>query len=568
MNEDLTVGAFSASRRYQGDRINFKSTQSLESDLSKILIDFKKVSIAPTVSPMKSAIREIRRILGCAAVSIKPQESILDLLRRVRATNILSSFQDVCTLCSGITLIDNQDNYCLLKDSNSNLLLMLLSKVDEYRNYNSKYLRLFWGLLQSYFHYQDPEDQDWYSKGSYPPNWIALRSYLKQNLGLLPLQESLLYEWLELLVKNENLFEQNPCDQYGVDLLFGKTQIFEQIQTQLMINDQSWVSKAMIQGQIRSSILMENIDFLMVLEKVILLLKNHPVFADEGLAFVLTRYYKIPDQNKHLELLELAISRWRNPLLEKNKTNWMRVEEPVQEMVRRWIKIQYIQEFFEILTDGAASTDRANFWLQYVNDITDMWFALGSIANSKNRQEIQKIKENMDGRVLKLHSAPENNAFMMKIGSYVFIEFGITGHACYIFQAKSLPFLASDIDVRPDSSGLKNTAHTGYVDKLNHQGCWQEIFKNKISRLTNIQPTRKPESFRTHQSNKTKADPFLNMFSLFKELKEKGLLFEDNRSQGGAFWVKADNTDPLTNLTLQSHGFTYKSGRGWWRDDD
>lgn len=568
MNEDLTEGAFSDSRRYQGDRRNFKSTQSLDSDLSRILIDFKKVSIAPTVSPMKSAIREIRRILGYAAVSIKPQESILDLLRRVRATNIVTSFQDIRTLCSGITLIDNQDNYCLLKDSNSTLLLMLLSKVDEYRNYNSKYLLLFWGLLQSYFHYQDPEDQDWYAKGSYPPNWINLRRYLKKNLGLLPFQEGLLYEWLELLRKNENLFEQNPCDQYGVNLLLGKTKIFEQFQTQLMINDQSWISNAMIQGQIRSSVLMENIDFLMVLPKVILLLKNHPVFADEGLASVLTRYYKIPDQNKHPELLELANSRWRNPLLEKNKTNWMRVEEPVQEMVRRWIKIQYIQEFFEILTDGAASADRANFWLKYVNDITDMWFALGSIANSKNRQEIQKIKENMVGRVLKLHSAPENNAFMMKIGSYVFIEFGITGHACYIFQAKSLPFSENAIEVRADSSGLKNAAHIGYVDKLNHQGSWQEVFKNKILRLTKLTPTYKPESYRAHQSNKTKVDPFLNISPLLKELQEKGLLLEDNRSQGGAFWVKADNLDPKTNLKLQSHGFTYKPGRGWWREDD
>ena len=96
----------------------------------------------------------------------------------------------------------------------------------------------------------------------------------------------------------------------------------------------------------------------------------------------------------------------------------------------------------------------------------------------------------MEDRLLNLQSAGsrDNNAFIMCIGNYVVVEFGLTGNACFIFRRDKLPFRLSG-QVNGDASGLKSP---DYIERLLHidtkDGTWERNFQKTISRLTSIQP--------------------------------------------------------------------------------
>lgn len=211
----------------------------------------------------------------------------------------------------------------------------------------------------------------------------------------------------------------------------------------------------------------------------------------------------------------------------------------------------------------------------------------------------------MGERLLNLQSAgpPTNNAFIMCIGNYVVVEFGLTGNACFIFRIDELPFELSGC-VNGDSTGLKSQSQ---VDRLLHidasEGTWEQKFQRILAKLMSVQPgqavtssdasvlkapTAFPGRIETHsgmihmpqQSNIGKARPTLqsannaappSQTALFAErdlaefCRAHQLQIEDLRDRNGNCWVLTEDSDGYVSSKLRSWGFTYKSGKGWWR---
>jgi hypothetical protein len=193
-----------------------------------------------------------------------------------------------------------------------------------------------------------------------------------------------------------------------------------------------------------------------------------------------------------------------------------------------------------------------------------MWFALGSRAQWKARvdPDFKKVAKRMEGRRLALDAGgpPTNNAFIMRIGDAVVVEFGATGNACYVFDAHNLPFTLDRPSIRGDTGGLKHSAHS---ERLLHGTAsgqsWEERFDAAIFRAIQWTPVEAP--FRlTHRR-----PPFSDV-ELRRLATAHGLRIEDNRPRGGALWVRTDDANTTVSAVLRAWNFTYKRDRGWYRE--
>lgn len=56
-----------------------------------------------------------------------------------------------------------------------------------------------------------------------------------------------------------------------------------------------------------------------------------------------------------------------------------------------------------------------------------------------------------------------------------------------------------------------------------------------------------------------------NELNMKKIAESVGGFIDDNRAKGGALWIRATIYNPNASRILQSWGFTYKVGKGWWK---
>ena len=336
------------------------------------------------------------------------------------------------------------------------------------------------------------------------------------------------------------------------------------------------------------------------------LLAKHPLAINAGVAKLLTRYRTCKTVTIHPGLRDFTVAQWGNPWLSLNGAKWSLVGDDARAMVADWLKLDLIQQFFSLLAaDGTNDTRRLKFWERYHDSIDDMYFALGGTARWHRGADFQDIRKKMAGRLLNLHSAgpPNNNAFIMCIGNFVVVEFGIKGNACFIFARDRLPFLLEG-EIAGNSTALK---HPSFVERLLHKdgnfGTWERKFQETLAGLMRVQPRLQPiRSENPAQVSPTPATrlndaaatpltaqrigattrapaggssplpdlipptrrPAFSGQELSRLCDPRRLRIEDLRDRNGNLWVLTDDTDGYVSSQLRSWGFAYRSGRGWW----
>lgn len=540
-------------------------------------------------------VQKLKTWLGTNGTAKPPSNLIRDALVRFYQAPKAGTLRDTRLVSYGCVDPFGEHEYRLIDDANR--FPKLLDCVERYRNEPRPFRRCYKGLLNAYFTY-DPEAE--WTRDTGKKNWETLRTYLHdrsadlQDRGVLP-------DWVHAVAEHKNLLTANPCGRYGLSLLKQENEEFAEARQKLEISEASWVTTRLVLAQIAAATELSDGAFGAHISRLLDLLDRHQVVLNTGLAQILIHYHGCASSGVHPELRDFSVSRWGNPWLSSNSARWDQVPRPTRAMVADWLKLELIHKFFNVLAeDGSSDTRRLKFWQRYHKHIDDMYFALGRRAARNKGGDFVELRRQMQGRVLGLKSAgpPENNAFIMCMGDYVVVEFGIKGNACFIFRRNELPFALSG-NVAGDTAALKSSSN---VERLLHidrsyRG-WERTFETTLTKLLSVRPavdntvpvgvgissgrasaaaappvqrgnallqTTVTPSAITANYTGTAIDRNYSRREFERFCAVRRFRVRDLTHVGGNLWVVTDNADESVARQLQAWGFTYKQDRGWWR---
>ncbi len=505
--------------------------------------------------------------------------AVIDYLK----TQQLLNYRDIKQVCFGAS---SQYGIPLTRIiEHESLFLKILKEVGQLQPEPRKFRRCYQGLLKAYLRYPGQQSEQAIGHN----NWLALRDFLAQHCKALKQQKPVL-EWTQVLYDHRNLLADNPCKPYAKALLAGDSTVVDELKIRLGIDDDTWVMNELVLAQVQAATALKDAEFVLQVAPLVLLLEQHSGLITKGLALLLRRYVAGKEHTEHPTLREAALNQWKSPWLDANKPIWHGyIGESATNMVRLWLTKQHIKDFFELLqADGQADRQRMEFWLQYAEAIDDFWLALGAYSFTNRQADYQRIRSQMEGRCMRLVNGNQNydNAFLMQIGNYVFIEFGKQNNACHIFRADNKPFTTGQASVSGTTTGLKNTNHPGHFTKLTHQQGWQDKFRDFLRTYANAIPVDNkpkavassvthpaPTTARNRYSSVTASIPTQKQQATIVDIKQlpafcaaHKLPIDDLRVHGGALWVRTANNDKVIADALKNLGFGYREGKGWWRE--
>jgi hypothetical protein len=489
-----------------------------------------------------------------------------------RETGRLEDARAARLVCWGTTLGDGMAPP-LLEDGER--FPVLVEEVDAFRRQPRSYRRCWRGLLDGYIRY-DPES----ARGDGRRNWHALRAYLNDNLPDLD-RGGHVPDWLVTIDDHDNLLSDDPCARYGADLLEHGSGVLDPLRQDLSIGESSWLLRRIFEAQIAAAVSFGDTRLREVMPRLIDLIQEHATFADAALVRVLDRYVECASRNPELSLQRLVVERWGNPWLERNDSRWMDVRPEARQMVSSWLKERLIERFFGLMSEDEINDQRRiEFWKRHVDRITDMHFALGEAARRNPSPDFRQLRKEMHGLLVRLESggSPRNNAFIMRIGGYLFVEFGEKGNAMFVFSAADAPFDLSRGWVAGNRTALKHPSH---IERLIHGDSggerWERKLDRCIERLTaggqarSRQPAQAPPPAPAVGS-RAFARPNAERFTGFSSgasvdpltfLVEQGIAHQDLRSKGGSLWAMALQRHPAA-ADLRRLGFEWSTRRSSW----
>ena len=447
--------------------------------------------------------------------------------------------------------------------------------------------------------------------------WRALRAWLRKALDKCSASAGKKPGWFETLRSHQNLLGENPCHKYGAGLLAGDASDLEAAVEGLGIPLDSWVQEEAALAQIKAAVALPHDRFRAAMPALVDLASDKgaislsPGLKTRCVSALVSRYSRCPDRPEHMALRDAAVSIVGNPWLRRASWDASVVDEAgkpdnaAREMVNGWLKRRLISDFFELLSaDGAGDTRRLEYWLRFEPYIEDMWFALGSDAQHARGESFNDFRQRARGRLLDLEgTTADNNAFVMRIGEHLAVEFGAKGNACYMFRWGALPpklekLLTSGL-AKPSvaTALLKWTPNAGrliHMDSASRGESWEQKFDQAICPLVGRRPDKPPARLGQKPSARPvkqaepvrrviKANPApqervpaqihapsgggpLNQFEWHMFVKNNGLKTMDNRKIRGALWVLAESLPAHIEAQLSAWGFRLKPGKGWWRE--
>ena len=438
---------------------------------------------------MKEALKLIQRDLGGSG-NDRPAEDQLNLaLQRFAKNQFAASFTELKYVCYGATVPVGEEQWRLI--DRRQLFDVMLAQVQEQSAKPKQFRRCYQGLLSAYFGFERNLEETTEAD----TRWLSLRGYLSDQLDPLrdaSLQRGLLPDWLITLSEHRNLLSSDPCSRYAAGLARDEPTELKQVCVGLGIPSNSWVWDEALMAYVRLVCQTEDAGFKQRMGAVLNLingrtsLKLPAALATKATAMTVTRYSQCADHPEHHVLRDSCIEWIGNPWLKRTAWDAFVNHEPARLMVNSWLKQRLIKDFFQLLAaDGAADLRRLNYWLKWEPQISDMWFVLGSSAQENRTEEFRELRRRMAGRDRLLQDPNHlNNAFVMRIGQLLVIEFGVTGNACFVFAA-------SDFKTNLNRQTLKTNFELkqhGSLKRLSHQGNWESRFDYELRRLLQSVP--------------------------------------------------------------------------------
>lgn len=542
---------------------------------------FQRPELWVASDEMSKMLQQVRQAFDSPSLNVSHNSSIA-ALTKFKHTGRFANFIDLKYGCFGINLPIpfGRSEWSVIGDEE--MLRSLLKQLDEEKMQPRRFRKCYQGLMHSYFSYPILEE----TSDEIRRNWKVLQRYLGNRLEI-ALSASDCPTWLKTLHKHANLLTSKPCEPYAAALIKGNNKKLLEVTDEIGIGSESWVWQESIIVTVESTTgLRDDGEFRKGLPSMLDLLEGNAeiklseLIRLKCLAMLLIRYVKCKERPEHPRLRDLAVHFFGNPWLKRAAWDAHVKNDDARKMVDGWLKRRLITDFFALLSeDGAADERRLNYWLQFEPVIEDMWFALGPYARNANTADFREMRKRMEGR-LHFLSGPAtqfNNAFLMKIGQYLVIEFGVTGNATYIFHADDSPV---DFDKR--EMNIYRLKGAGHVGRLIHRGDWEGEFNDWLCPRVGWHPAKGNQSVSIRAVLSTKPQHVVgpkrqaggtsaptkkaDFPAVFELIYERNLKYEDNRPKGGPFWIRTDDTDLVLNAKLLHLGLRYAKGKGWWRE--
>jgi hypothetical protein len=553
--------------------------------LQRLLEDTNRRVLIRPLPPGQSIDREIiklrKRLQDGAAFA--PHNRQEEAVRRFWIHQKLDSFKDTYLVAFGLTLPFSEQRMRIIE--NRDRFVRVVAAVNTFLPVARQYRRCYQGLLHCYFDY-DPAAGATPHEGA--ENWKSLRTYLARYIDRI-LSGTSNPGWATFLQQHANLLADEPCSRYGMSLLEGNRKEVDDLRAVLHIPDASWFTRELYLGQVQAAVAQPDAEFLQLVPEILKMLPEHAGILDRGLIALLDRLAQIQAPPIVPALRNATVERWGNPWLLANAPSWGRVNPAAKDLVTEWLKLEFIQAFFELLSkDGTGNPRRLKFWKKYVNAIDDIHFSLGAQARGNQRADFKNLLKRMEGRKVPLNHQ-SSNAFVMRMGPLVVVEFSEHGNASYFYRSAAAPF---ELDPRkPVQMGvdypnsLKNSQHE--LKFSHHDGA--EVWEAKLARTlagyglqpddtrdqrrTNTPPAATPPTprpaVRTPASGigaGYRTGPYsltaLKGFCIHHRLPPP----DDRTNLGGNMRVVTDDHNVEVNEILLRWGFRYKNDkRFWWK---
>lgn len=557
---------------------------------------FRDALPAPATLQNMDAVRALQKITrDFDGIAPPPtDDSIMRAVMEYRSNRRAETFRTLKYVCYGAAAKTEEDWFLC---GDNALRTQLLEEVVHLST--SRQLKCFQALLNSYFSFPRFDDA---TPETAQGGWEKLRDWLSQTRRRLQIEceknGQRLPGWFGVLIRHASLLTEHPCDNYSAGLLRGDNSLLEEARRELGIPHDSWVMEEAVLALVKAACAQKDDDaFRQWLDDLLKLalneteLKISELLQRSAIALLVSRYARRKDRPEHPALRDAAVSIIGNPWLKKGQWDaWVKKvdgqpNEVAREMVNGWLKRRLITDFFDLLsTDGRADSRRLKYWLRFEPVIDDLWFALGEDAFEKSKydpryQEVEKRTDKKHWLRLTNESDTANNAFIMRIGNSLVVEFGLRNNACFIYSVAPAPF-SLDVEAVTESR-LKIHNRNGMGVKHSHSGNWEEKFDSAICPKIGYRPGKDSRvgnmSKPSHQAElpeKGKAAPAVSpRLPAFNEkrfwifVKQYSLPTKDKRSKGGALWVNIEQSRyPVVDQWLESQGFKYRLGVGWYRE--
>ncbi|MBF0110617.1 MAG: hypothetical protein HQL76_15720 [Magnetococcales bacterium] len=409
--------------------------------------------------------------------------------------------------------------------------------------------------------------------------WTSLRDWLKTQLPAMNMIFDRKPDWFSTLGAHANLLQENPCDRYGPGLYAGDSAEFAEVIESLAIPSDSWVQDEAIIVQVKTGISLNDDRFKNDLDPLLsLIMGKRNITLSRSLqtrclAMLISRYARCSNRVEHMALRDAAVSLIGNPWLQRTSWDANVIDDrgmpdaDAREMIDGWLKRCLITDFFELLSvDRTGDARRLNYWLRFAPFINDMWFALGVDARSRRGENFEGFRSRAKGRLLDLErAASDNNAFIMRIGEFVAVEFSASGNALYVYRWHELPNtvmqkLMSGLGRSEITIDLLKSKHNVLTIKMHRDRptaleSWEQKFDRELCPLVGYQPEKRPAFV-----------PDLEKLLANYSVNGEPIKCEDRRPQGGALGVYVDDSHNAFSSKIKSLGFNYQAGRGWFRE--
>lgn len=458
--------------------------------------------------------------------------------------------------------------------------------------------RLTWfGLLGSYFAF-DPSNPS----AEENAGWLKLREFLERTWPLIDRLSgsTVVPDWIKVVRGDPQLLGDQAADRYALDYLRGDESAVRLLSDDLGIPEGSWFWQALVLSAVKRSADQPDDRFKSSIPRLLALIHTHPVYRDEALEVLLTRYHRCIDTSVHPELRDYVVRKdvWRNPKLRAAglATAWNRVGDDVWRMALQWVNKANLRDFFQVLAARRKSDEgRLEFWTRYMEQIawTRLIFSAETKALAYSNVAIRNLIAREEDSYATMSANADVDAFMMQLGDYLVVEFSRQPNAAYVYKVNELPFHPYAREYTGTTSDLKQGFHGARAARFTHQQGWETDAGRELQRL-GIYPdtatraaSRAPASQGKQQQKSASNDHQHTTAADYRKVRDgdgapagaqftmvslrsliaghPGVVIVDKRGvSGGRLWVEDPKQRVGIGAELKRLGFKWASSRQAW----